>query len=74
MITIISSSVSTLLQDQRLREGVSTYNKDWNQIALHVGISANSSKCRKRWARLQEKVRRSQDEDLILPDSYEAAD
>jgi len=61
------------LQDHRLREGVSMYNKDWNQIALHVGISANSSKCRKRWARLQEKVRRSQDE-LTLPDSYEDAE
>lgn len=50
---------SVPFQDERLREAVALYPRDWLRISLHVGVEANSSKCRKRWARVREKYRRT---------------
>eukprot|EP01032_Pedospumella_encystans_P012833 gene12833-14816_t len=46
-------------QDARLREAVSLFPRDWVKISEFMGISESSSKCRKRWARLQQKYQQT---------------
>jgi hypothetical protein len=61
------------LQDERLREAVALYPRDWLRIALHVGVEADSSKCRKRWARVREKYRKEIEGEAGVPkqDSFQ---
>ena len=49
----------THTQDARLREAVALYPRDWVRISMHVGVEANGSKCRKRWARLRARYRKA---------------
>lgn len=48
---------------------MSLYPRDWVRISQHVGVEAHGSKCRKRWARIQEKHRKS----LLLATSVNSA-